>query len=147
MNRGTNILPDLSLDEQQAEIKTTLTGQQPVATQAQLQDNTLQLESPETEDTGVEQTDPINVQTQDIKGNPETVEVKASKQQTPVLDTDSQVEEDEQEPDIPEDQTSRASQDDNYRTAIDDDEQDDTIQFGNPITKSFLSRSVRVPII
>ena len=29
-------------------------------------------------------------------------------------DTDSQVNEEEQDPDIPEDQTSRASQDDNY---------------------------------
>ena len=38
-------------------------------------------------------------------------------------------------------------QEDNYHTAIDDDEQDDTIQFGNPITQPFLSRSVRVPII
>ena len=30
--------------------------------------------------------------------------------------------------------------------AIDDDEQDDTIQFGNPVTQLFLSRSIRVPI-
>ena len=30
--------------------------------------------------------------------------------------------------------------------AIDDDEQDDTIQFGNPVTQPFLSRSIRVPI-
>ena len=30
-------------------------------------------------------------------------------------------------------QTSKASQEDNYCTAIDDDEQDNTIQFGNPI--------------
>ena len=37
-------------------------------------------------------------------------------------------------------------QEDNYRTAIDDDEQDDTIQFGNPVTQPFLSRSIRVPI-
>ena len=29
----------------------------------------------------------------------------------------------------------------------DDDEQDDTIQFGNLVTQPFLSRSVRVPII
>ena len=42
---------------------------------------------------------------------------------------------------------SRASQDDNYQTAIDDDEQDNTIQFGNLVTQLFLSRSVRVPII
>ena len=34
----------------------------------------------------------------------------------------------------------------NYRTAINDDEQDNTIQFGNPVTQLFLSRSIRVPI-
>ena len=54
------------------------------------------------------------------------------------------MDEEQQDQDIPEDQTSRTSQDDNYRTAIDDDEQDDTIQFGNPVTQP--SRSVRVPI-
>ena len=43
------------------------------------------------------------------------------------------------------DQMSKASQDDNYHTAIDDDDLDDTIQFGNPVTQPFLSRSVRVP--
>ena len=37
-------------------------------------------------------------------------------------------------------------QEDNYRTAIDNEEQDDTLQFGNPITQPFLSRSIRVPI-
>ena len=36
--------------------------------------------------------------------------------------TDSQVNEEQQDPDIPEYQTSRASQDDNYRIAIDNDE-------------------------
>ena len=40
----------------------------------------------------------------------------------------------------------RASQEDNYQTAIDDDEKDDTIQFGNLVTQLFLSRSARVPI-
>ena len=40
---------------------------------------------------------------------------------------------------------SKASQDDNYDTAIDDDDLDDTIQFGNSVTQPFLSRSVRVP--
>ena len=37
-------------------------------------------------------------------------------------------------------------QEDNYHTAIDDDEQDDTIQFGNPVTQPFPSRSIGVPI-
>ena len=92
------------------------------------------------------QADTTNVQTQDIKENDEPFEVDTSKQQVLVVNTDSQVDEEQQEPDIPEDQTSRASQDDNYQTAIDDDEQDDTIQFGNLVTQPFLSRSVRVPI-
>ena len=48
---------------------------------------------------------------------------------------------------ILEDQISRASQDDKYQTAIDQDEQNDTILFGNPVTQPFLSRSVRVPLI
>ena len=43
------------------------------------------------------------------------------------------------------DQMPKASQDDNYCTAIDDDDLDDTVQFGNPVTQPFLSGSVRVP--
>ena len=43
------------------------------------------------------------------------------------------------------DQPSKASQDDNYCTAIDNDDLDDTVQFGNSVTQPFLSRSVRVP--
>ena len=147
MDRGMNTSPVLSLDEQQVEIKTASTGQQPVDTQAELQDNTFQPESPEIEDTGMEQADPTDVQTQDIEENAAPVEVDTSKQQAQVADTDSQVDKEQQEPDIPEDQTSRASQDDNYRTTIDNDEQDDIIQFDNLVTQSFLSRSVRVPII
>ena len=37
-------------------------------------------------------------------------------------------------------------QEDKYHTAINDDEQYDTIQFGNPFTQPFLSRSFIVPI-
>ena len=87
------------------------------------------------------------MQTQDIEENAELAEVNTSEQQAQVANTDSQVDEEQQEPEIPEDQTSRASQDDNYQTVIDDDEQDDTIQFSNPVTQPFLSRRVRVPII
>ena len=46
---------------------------------------------------------------------------------------------------MPDDQTSKASQHDNYHTVIDDDDLDDTVQFGNPVTQPFLSRRVRVP--
>ena len=60
---------------------------------------------------------------------------------------EDQQELDQQESEIPEDQISRVSQDDNYQTAIDENEQDDTIQFSNLVTQPFLSRSVRVPII
>ena len=48
-------------------------------------------------------------------------------------------------PAMQDDQTSKPSQDDNYHTAIDDDDLDDTVQFGNPVTKSFLSRSIKIP--
>ena len=69
MDREMNTSPVLSSDEQQVEIKTTSTGKQPVDTHAELQDNTLQPESPEMEDTAVEQVAPINVQTQDVEEN------------------------------------------------------------------------------
>ena len=49
-----------------------------------------------------------------LKKNAELVEVDASEQQAQSVDTDSQVEKEQQEPEIPEDQTSRASQDHNY---------------------------------
>ena len=42
-------------------------------------------------------------------------------------------------------QMSKASQNDNYHTSIDGDDLDDTIQFGNPVTQPFLSRSIRMP--
>ena len=74
------------------------------------------------------------------------VAADTSEQQVQVANTDPQVDDEQQDPDIPEDQMSRALQEDNYQTAIDDDEQDNTIQFGNPVTQPFLSRSVRVPI-
>ena len=144
MDREKNTSPVLSSVEQEVEIKTTSTGRQPVDTHTEMQDNTLQLESPKMEDTGVQQADPTNVQTQDVEENAKLADVETSEQQAQVTNTDSQVDE---KPEIPEDQASRASQDDNYQTTIDEDVQDDTIQFGNLVTQPFLSTSVRVPII
>ena len=66
------------------------------------------------DDTGVKQVDSINVQTQDTEENTKLAEVGTSEQQAQVANTDSQVDEVQQEPEIPENQTSRASQDDNY---------------------------------
>ena len=71
----------------------------------------LQPESPEMKDTVIQQVDPTNVQNQDVAKNEESAEVDASEQQAQVINTDSQVGEDQQEPDqqeseIPEDQIS-----------------------------------------
>ena len=97
MDRETNTSPVLSSDEQQVEIKNTLTGPQCVDTNVEVQDNTLPLESPEKEDTGIKQVDPVNVQNQDVEENTETVEINASEQQEPVITQDSQAEEVQQE--------------------------------------------------
>ena len=61
MDREMNTSPVLTLDEQQVEIKNTLTGPQPVDTHAEVQDNTFQPESPEMEDTSIQQVDPTNI--------------------------------------------------------------------------------------
>ena len=106
----TNTSPVLSSDEQRVKIKITSTGPQPVDTHTELQDNTLQLESPEMEDTDIQQVDATNVQTQDVEENAALAEVDMSEQQAQVAYTDSQVDKDQ----IRSDQTSRASQDDNY---------------------------------
>ena len=132
IDREMNTSPVLSSDEQQVDIKNTLPGPQPVDTHAEVQDNTLQLKSPGMEDTSIQQVDPTNIQNQDVEENAESAEVDASEQQVQAANTDSQVEKDQQEPDqqeseIPKDQVSQASQDDTYQTAMDDDEQDDSI--------------------
>ena len=106
VDREMNTSPVLSSDEQQVKIKTTSTGQQPVDTHAELQDNTLQPESPEMEDTIIKQVDPTNAQTWDIEENAKPAEVENSEQQAQVTNTDSQIDEEQQEPEIPEDQTS-----------------------------------------
>ena len=90
------------------------TNTSPVVTQAERQEETLQPESPETEDTGMKQADPTDIQTQDVKENEVPVTEDTSEQQAPVANTDSQVDEQQQDPDILKDQTSRALQDDNY---------------------------------
>ena len=64
----------------------------PVDTHAEVQDNTLQPESQEMEDNGVQPVDPTNVQNQDVEENVESVEVDASEQQVQAVNTDSQVE-------------------------------------------------------
>ena len=152
MNRGTNTSPVQSLEKQEEEITTMTKGQKAAITQAETQEETLQPESLGTKDTSVKQDDPTqgqdpaSVQGQNVEENEVPDAEDTSDMQVQVGDTDSQVNDEQQDPDIPEDQISRASQDDNYQTAIDDDEQDNTVQFGNPVTHPFLSRNIRVPI-
>ena len=106
----------------------------------------------ETEDTSIKQVNPM--QDQDSKsfqaqniGETEVLDAQdTSDTQLQDDGTDSQLNGEECDPDIPDDQTSKASQENNYHTAINNEGQDDTIQFGNPVTQPFLSRSVRVPI-
>ena len=90
--------------------------------------------------------DPTSVQAQNMAENEVPAAKDTNNMQVLGGNTESQVNEGEQDLGIPEDQTFRTLQDDNYRTAIDDDEQDNTIQFGNTVTQLFLSRSIRVHI-
>ena len=99
MDRETNTSPVLSSDEQQVKTKNTLIGPQPVDTHAEVQDNTLQPESPGKEDTSVQQVDPIKVQNQDVEENAESAEIDASEKWAQIITMDSQAVEDQQEPD------------------------------------------------
>ena len=87
IDREMNTSPVLSSDEQQVEINNTLTGPQPVDTHAEVQDNMLQPESPEMEDTGIQQINPTNIQNQDVEENEESAEVDASEQQVQCTQT------------------------------------------------------------
>ena len=138
--------------EQEEEAITPNTGSQAGIIPAESQEETLQPESLETQDTGIKQVHTIQDQHSKPLEAQNTGEIKVPEAQdtrdTQIQDdgTYSQLNDKERDPDIPDDQTSKASQEDNYHTAIDDDEQDNTIQFGNPITQTFLPRSIRVPI-
>ena len=148
--RGTNTSPVPGPEEQEEEVINT--GLQARIIPAETQEETLQAESLETQDTGVKQIHTIEDQDSKSLQAQNIGEIKVPEAQdtidTQIQDdgTDSQHNDKECNLDIPDDETSKASEEDNYHTAIDDDEQDDTIQFGNPITQPFLSRSVRVPI-
>ena len=136
-NRGMNTSPVQTLDQQEKEITTTKTGQKAGIIPAEMQKETLQPESLEIEDTGMKQVDPTpsqdseSLQVQNREENEVPDAKDTSNTQVKDDDTDSQVNGEQPDPDIPDDHTSRASQEDNYHMAIDDDEQDDTMQFGN----------------
>ena len=139
-NRGTNICPVPNLGEQEEKVVIPNTGPQARITPAETQEETLQLESLDMKDTGINQVNSMQDQDSESLQAKNIGETEVPDAQdtgdTQIQDDsiDSQLNGEECDLDIPNDQTSKASQEDNYHTAINDDEQEDTIQFGNPIT-------------
>ena len=154
--RLTNTSPTSEVEEQEDEVIIPSVNPQTGITQADTQDETLQLESSEIEDTDIKKVDtqedqnagPTEVQdTGDTDERAVPVSIGSQIEEdgtTPENDSDDYIS-DDQDPKMQDDQMSKASLDDNYHTAIDDDDLDDTVQFGNPVTQPFLSRNVRVP--
>ena len=152
-NRGTNTSPVLNPSEQKEEVIIPNTGPQAGITPTEMQEETLQLEFLDTEDTSINQVHPMqdqdseSLQAQNL-GETEVPDTQDTSD-TQIQDegTDSQLSGEVCDPDIPDHQTSKASKEDNYHTAIDNDEKDNIIQFGNPVTQPFLSRSIRVVVL
>ena len=155
----TNTSPVSEIDEQAEEAIVPGTKSQARARQADTQEETLQLESSEPEDTGVKKVDslrgqntgPTEAQTTSDTDEREvqnlhSVQIK-DKGTTQENEGDDYIS-DGQDIDtaVQDDQMSRASQDDNYCTAIGDDDLNNTVKFGNPVTQPFLSSGVRVPM-
>ena len=114
-------------------------------TQADTQEETLKPESSETEDTSIKKV----FTPEDQNTGPTQTQNTGEIDERTVQDLiGSQIEDDgtnpesngdnyisnDPDPAMPDDQTSKASQDDNYHTAIVDDGLDNTLQFGNPVT-------------
>ena len=113
-----NTSPVQSLDEQEEEITTTTKAQKAAITQAEIQEETLQLESLGTKNTSMKlilhQVKILHLHKPKTGKKLRYHAKDTSAMQVQVGNTDLQVNDEQQDPDIPEDQTSRASQDDNY---------------------------------
>ena len=153
--RLTNTSPTLQEEGKEEEVIISSSNPQAGNTQADIQEETLQLESSKVEDTGLKQVHrPYhqNVKLKEIQNkrdiNEEVVTDPSSCQieenGTIPTNTNHDCLSDDQDPAIPDDQTSKTSQNDNYHTAIYDDDLDDTILFGNLVTEPFLLQSIRV---
>ena len=147
--RSTNTSPIPEEEGKEEEVITPSSNPQVHTTQVDTQEETLQPESSQIEDTSTKQvytSEDQNVQLTEAQ-NIENTNERA------VLDSiDGQIEDNgsipenkDQDPAIQDEQMLKASQDDNYCTTIDDDDLDGMIQFGNPVTQPFLSRSIRIP--
>ena len=147
--RLTNTSPIPKEEGKEEEVITPSSNLQALTTQADTQEETLQPESLKIEDTGTKQvytSEDQNVgltEAQNIEYTNERAVLDSIDGQ--IEDYDSTPENNDQDPAMQDEQMSQASQDGNYHTAIDDDDLDDTIKFGNPVTQPFLSRSVRIP--
>ena len=147
--RSTNTSPIPEEEGKEGEVITPTSNLQVPTTQADTKEETLQPESSKIEDTSSKQV--YTSEDQSI-GPTEAKNIEHTNER-PVLDSiDGQIEDNgstpennDQDPAMQDEQMSKASQDDNYHTTIDDDDLDDMIQFGNPVTQPFLSRSVRIP--
>ena len=143
--RSANTLPTLEVEEQEEEVIIPSVNPQTKTTQADTQEETLQPESSEIEDTGINK---VDTQEDQITGPTEVQNTGDTDERALLELIDNQTEEDGTTPENDgddyisddqdltkqDDQTSKASQDDNYCTAIGDDDLDDTVQFGNPVT-------------
>ena len=147
--RSTNTSPIPEEEGKEEEVITPSFNLQAHTTLADTQEETLQPESSKIEDIGTKHVYAL----EDQNVGPTEAQNIEHKNERAVLDSiDCQIEDDgstpennNQDPAMQDEQMSKASQDDTYHTAIDDDDLDDTIQFGNPVTQPLLSRSVRIP--
>ena len=128
------------------EVITPSSNLQAHTTQADTPEETLQPKSSEIEDSCTKQVYPSedqNVEPTEAQ-NMEHTNKRAVSYSTDgqIKDCGSTPENNDQDPAMQDEQMSKASQDDNYHTAIDDDDLFDTIQFGNPVTQPFLSTCI-----
>ena len=148
--RSTNTSPILKEEGKEEEVITPSSNIQVPTTQADTQEETLQLESSRNgrhqHQTGLASED------QDV-GLTEAQNIEYTNERAVLDSTDGQIEDEgsipeknDQDPALQDEQMSKASQDDNYCTAIDDDDLDDTIQFGNPVTQQFCQEMSEYPL-
>ena len=128
---NTSPIPEEEGKEEE-EVITPSSNLQAGTTQADTQEETLQSESSKIEDTGTKQ---VHTSEDQNVGLTEAQNTEDTNERAVLDSIDSQIE----------DNGSTPENNDNYCTTIDDDDLDDTIQFGNPVTQPFLSRSLRVP--
>ena len=131
--RSTNTLPISEAEEHEEEVIITSTNSQAEITQADTQEETLQLESSEIEDTGIKEidtqedqntgpTEAQNMGDPDERAVPDSISSQIEEDgTTPENDGDDYIS-DDQNPAMQDHQMSKAPQDDNYHTAIDDND-------------------------